>query len=113
LIVLVVGLALGAILGAVQGSIVAYMNVPSFIVTLGGLLIWRGLAWLLASGRTIAPMDSIFQQLGGGASGSVGGTVSWILGVAGCMAIVLLVGSRDDLHRHPAPLWALRVLDRR
>jgi D-xylose transport system permease protein len=41
LMTLVVGVILGAAIGAFQGSIVAYVGVPSFIVTLGGLLVWR------------------------------------------------------------------------
>src|SRR5918996_1383485 len=67
IIALAAGLLLGAFLGLLQGTVVAYAAVPSFILTLGGLLVWRGLAWLLASGRTIAPMDRTFQLLGGGA----------------------------------------------
>lgn len=110
LIVLAAGTVLGAIVGFIQGAIVAYAAVPSFIVTLGGLLIWRGLAWVLASGRTIAPMDSTFQLLGGGARGSVGGTISWIVGVVACVAIVLLLASRRRTrvrHEfHVRPLWA-------
>ncbi len=44
-------------------------RIPSFIVTLGGLLVWRGVAWASASGRTIAPMDRPSSVLGGGAAG--------------------------------------------
>jgi len=88
---LAVGLALGAAIGALQGSIIAYIGVPSFIVTLGGLLVWRGFAWLTASGRTIAPMDASFQLLGGGARGSLGDTGSWILGGIACVGIVALL----------------------
>lgn len=110
IIVLAAGLALGAILGFAQGAVVAYASVPSFIVTLGGLLIWRGLAWVLASGRTIAPMDSVFQLLGGGARGSVGGTISWIIGIVACAAIVLLLASRRRTRLRYGfrvrPLWA-------
>src|SRR5918997_5543992 len=47
LIALAVGLLLGAAIGGFQGFIVAYVGVPSFIVTLGVLLLWRGLAWAL------------------------------------------------------------------
>lgn len=90
IIVLAAGLLLGALVGLLQGVVVAYAAVPSFIVTLGGLLIWRGLAWLLASGRTIAPMDTTFQLLGGGARGSVGGTISWIIGIVACATIILI-----------------------
>ncbi len=79
------GLLLGALIGALQGTIVAYIGVPSFIVTLGGLLVWRGVAWWMASGQTIAPMDKTFQILGGGARGTIGGTWTWILGFAGCV----------------------------
>ena len=57
IVVVVVGITLGALIGGLQGFIVAFVGVPSFIVTLGGLLIWRGLAFRLASGRTIAPLD--------------------------------------------------------
>ena len=94
IVVLLAGILLGGLIGLLQGSVVAYAAVPSFIVTLGGLLVWRGLAWLLASGRTIAPMDTTFRLLGGGARGTVGGTVSWIIGVVASIAIVLLLISR-------------------
>src|SRR5574341_1799785 len=57
-IALAVGIALGALLGAFQGFIVAYVGVPSVIVTLGGLLVWRGVAWRLTHGRAIARLDS-------------------------------------------------------
>jgi len=110
IIALAAGLLLGALLGAFQGFIVAYVGVPAFLVTLGGLLVWRGVAWALASGRTIAPMDSTFQLLGGGARGSVGETVSWITGIVACLGIVaLLFNSRRQRRRFGfplRPLWA-------
>jgi len=91
LVTLAIGVVLGALIGAFQGSIIAYVGVPSFIVTLGGLLVWRGFAWLTASGRTIAPMDATFQLLGGGSSGSLGETGSWIVGGVACVGIVALL----------------------
>lgn len=94
IIVLLAGLILGAIIGLIQGAVVAYAGVPSFIVTLGGLLVWRGLSWVMAHGRTIAPMDVTFQLLGGGARGTVGGTISWSIGIVASLAIVLLLTSR-------------------
>ena len=90
-VTLAIGLVLGALIGAFQGSIIAYLGVPSFIVTLGGLLVWRGFAWLTASGRTIAPMDLTFQLLGGGSRGSLGETGSWIVGGVACVGIVALL----------------------
>jgi D-xylose transport system permease protein len=89
-IALAIGLVLGAAIGAFQGAIVAFVGVPSFIVTLGGLLVWRGIAWRVASGQTIAPMDSNFRLLGGGSEGTIGGTWSWVVGIVACVGIVAL-----------------------
>lgn len=96
LIALLAGIVLGALLGGFQGFVVAYAGVPSFIVTLGGLLAWRGVAWWMASGRTIAPMDSTFQLLGGGSRGRIGGTASWLVGIVACIGFVaaLIFGRR-------------------
>src|SRR3546814_6337659 len=51
------GLALGALVGLWQGLWVAYGGVPAFVVTLGGLLIFRGAAFEITHGRTVAPLD--------------------------------------------------------
>lgn len=110
LIALAVGILLGAAIGALHGYVIAYMGVPAFIVTLGGLLVWRGAAWWVTSGRTVAPMDSTFRLLGGGPAGSVGAMVSWIIGLIVCAAIVaLIVNSRRQRKRFKFPLrpiWA-------
>jgi D-xylose transport system permease protein len=110
-IVLLIGLVLGGLVGMFQGFIVAYVGVPSFIVTLGGLLVWRGVAWSLASGRTVAPMDSTFQLLGGGSRGSLGEVGSWVVGGIACAAIILgLISSRRRRIRFGfrlRPMWAV------
>ena len=109
IVVLAIGLGLGALIGAFQGFIVGYIGVPSFIVTLGGLLVWRGFAWLTASGRTIAPMDATFQLLGGGARGSLGETGSWIVGGVACLGIVAFLISgrrrRQKFGFRLRPMW--------
>jgi len=74
------GIAAGAAIGAWQGWWVAYRGVPAFVVTLGGLLVFRGAAYLVADGRTIAPLSSTFGLLGGGLDGSIGAAPSWGLG---------------------------------
>lgn len=108
IVVLAAGIALGAAVGAVHGVIVAYVGVPSFIVTLGGLLIWRALAFQLADGRTIAPLDSRFQLIGGGPNGSLGETRSWLVALAASAAIVAgLVASRLRRRRYGFPLRAV------
>ena len=110
LIALVVGVFLGAIIGAFQGFIIAFLKVPAFIVTLGGLLVWRGLVFEMQSGQTIAPMDTTFKLLGGGPTGSVGEFGSWGLALVASAAIVaLLVASRRRRLKYGfgvRPLWA-------
>jgi D-xylose transport system permease protein len=88
---LATGLTLGAILGAFQGYLIAYLGIPAFIVTLGGLLVWRGAAWWVTSGQTVAPLDDTFKLIGGGPEGSIGALWSWVVGLAACAAIVLLL----------------------
>jgi D-xylose transport system permease protein len=110
LIALAAGIALGALIGGFQGAIVAYVGVPSFLVTLGGLLVWRGVAWAMSSGRTIAPMDSTFRLLGGGSQGTIGGTGSWLVGVVACVGVIaMLINTRRQRRRYGftlRPLWA-------
>ena len=53
-IALALGIALGAAIGALQGFIIAYIGVPSFIVTLGGLLSIRGVVWYLSNGAAVS-----------------------------------------------------------
>ena len=107
---LAIGIAVGAAIGALQGFIIAYIGVPSFIVTLGGLLSIRGLVWYQSEGAAVTGLDPTFQLIGGGALGSVGGTITWILGALGCLAIIaLLVNGRRNRRRYGfpvRPMWA-------
>ena len=110
LIALGLGVILGALVGGLQGFIIAYIGMPSFIVTLGGLLSIRGAVWYLSNGAAISGLDPTFQLIGGGAQGSVGGTLTWALGLVGCLAIVaLLMNGRRQRRRFGFPLrpmWA-------
>jgi D-xylose transport system permease protein len=107
---LAMGIGLGAGVGAIQGFIIAYIGVPSFIVTLGGLLSIRGLVWYQSNGAAVIGLDPTFQLIGGGALGSVGELITWILGIVGCAAIVgLLYNSRRQRRRYgfpTRPMWA-------
>ena len=110
IIAVVFALALGAAIGAFQGLLIAYGGIPSFIVTLGGYLVWRGAAFQVAQGKTLAPMDVTFQLVGGGAHGSIGATFTWVLAIAACVAIVLLIiysRRRRQMFGFPLrPIWA-------
>jgi len=112
-IAIIVGLLTGIAVGAFHGWIVGYLGVPAFIVTLGGLLIWRNVGWYLTNGQTIGPLDENFQ-LFGGTNGTLGETASWIVGgVVVAFAIFAIVQSRRSKVSHDfpvKPLWAEALL---
>lgn len=56
-------LVAGAAIGAWQGLWIAYFNIPSFIVTLAGMLIFRGLTLVVLNGKTLAPFPDSFRSL--------------------------------------------------
>lgn len=106
-IALVLGMVIGVLIGAFNGYWVAYWGVPSFVVTVAGLLIFRNASFIVASGRTIGPMDPTFALLG---SGSIGATATWIVGL---IAIALIVyqalSNRARRLKHELsvrPMWA-------
>jgi D-xylose transport system permease protein len=116
LLSIALGVAAGVAVGAFQGWWVAYRQVPAFVVTLAGYLMYRGAAFLVADGQTIAPLHTNYQVLGGGLSGSIGVSWSSALGVLTCVAVVW---HRWHVRRTSArygaeqpPLWAdvLRVV---
>jgi len=110
IITVAVGIGLGALIGGMQGWVVGYLGVPSFIVTLGGLLIWRGAAWWTTTGQTVAPLDSTFIMFGGGIAGTLGENLSWIvaaIAICGVIYAVLNDRRRRVLFDFPLkPRWA-------
>ncbi len=59
-------LALGAFIGGVQGYFTAYYKIPAFIVTLAGMLIFKGLALTVLGGASVGPFPKSFQLLSSG-----------------------------------------------
>ncbi|MBA3075035.1 MAG: sugar ABC transporter permease, partial [Anaerolineae bacterium] len=59
-------LLLGAVIGAWQGYWVAYVKIPAFIVTLAGMLIFRGLTFVILQGESIGPFPTGFQKISTG-----------------------------------------------
>ncbi len=114
ILALALGMSLGVGIGALQGFIIAYIGVPSFIVTLGGLLSLRGTVWLMSSGAAVAGINDVFQHLAGGAAGSIGGTATWALAALGCGAVVLLLAYNRRQRRRfgfpVRPMWAEALL---
>ncbi|MDJ0867958.1 MAG: sugar ABC transporter permease [Myxococcota bacterium] len=101
------GLALGAAIGAWNGFWVAYRGLPAFVVTLAGLLMFRGAAYLVTDGRTVSPLAPTWQLLG---AGSIGARWSWVLG-AGAVAvrIALALRSRAVRRAHDIPVRPLAL----
>lgn len=112
-ITIVVGIIAGVAIGAFHGWVIGYLGVPAFIVTLGGLLVWRNVAWYLTTGQTIGPLDHNFT-LFGGIDGTLGPTWSWVVGLLAVAAAFYAMwrGRANKIaHEFPVkPLWAEAVL---
>jgi D-xylose transport system permease protein len=99
-VALLAGLALATAIGAWHGAWVAYARLPSFVATLAGLLIFRGAAWLVSDGRTLAPLDDGYARIGGGLSGTIAGVPLPLL-VLGVVALgVHVLATRTRFGRH-------------
>lgn len=77
----------GAVAGAAHGWLIARFAIPAFVVTLGGLMFWRGAGWLFTQGRTVTPLDTTYSVFGGG---SIGEAFSWIFGAVGFALLVAI-----------------------
>jgi D-xylose transport system permease protein len=111
IIAVLVALLVGCAIGALHGALIAYLGIPAFIVTLGGQLFWRGAAWWVTTGETIAPLDERFSRIGGGPPyGSIGATWSWAFAAIVCATIVVGVyfGRRRRIRYkfQLRPMWA-------
>jgi D-xylose transport system permease protein len=79
-----VGLAVGSLFGVFQGYIIAYLRVPAFIVTLGGMFILNGGILLVTQGKTIAANQPGFSTIG---QGYLGRQAGWVLAI---LVVVIL-----------------------
>lgn len=111
--VILVTIALGAVIGVVQGWIVAYKMVPAFIVTLGGMLLFRGLLFGTTGSVTIAPLSPSMKAMG---QAYVADLIGWIFGVLALLAAGLLVLRRRAARKRygfsvePMAVSVLRML---
>ncbi|MBD7918432.1 sugar ABC transporter permease [Cellulomonas sp. Sa3CUA2] len=105
-VAILIGLALGALVGAWQGFWVAYVGIPAFIVTLAGMLVFRGLA-LVVVGETIAGLPAAFIRISKGSLPNFLGfldnmdVVTLLIGGLAVAAIALTqVRARRALRKH-------------
>lgn len=92
-VAVVLCLIVGAIAGSVQGFFIAYLGIPSFIVTLG-MLIFRGMTEIFLEGQTLGPFPDGLQKMGNGFLPEVGPTTNYhnitlLLGLAVIVMVVL------------------------
>lgn len=102
-------IVVGILVGAAQGALVAWVNIPAFIVTLGGLLAWRGVILYLSKGETIPVRLPLFRSLG---VSLVHPTVGLILGAVAIAAVFWSVLRRNAMRRRhglPPPATAATV----
>jgi putative multiple sugar transport system permease protein len=115
----IVCLLVGGIIGAAQGWFIAYFKIPSFIVTLAGMLVFKGLALALLQGQSVGPFPEIFQKLSSGFipdwfDGSELRLTSLLLGVLVALTMVVMAWrtrSNQQLHgmeTEPMALFAVR-----
>lgn len=77
---IIAAVVVGVLIGSFQGALTAYLNIPAFIVTLGGLLAWRGAVKWLLGGYTVPVADETFKAIG---NNYVEPFVGWVIaGVA-------------------------------
>jgi putative multiple sugar transport system permease protein len=94
---LALALIIGLLVGIWQGYWIAYVRIPAFIVTLSGMLVFRGLTIFMLQGLTIGPFPESFQQISSGFVpdflGGSGGTFNITAIVAGVVVAALYIFS--------------------
>ncbi|HET9517280.1 MAG TPA: sugar ABC transporter permease, partial [Actinoplanes sp.] len=117
LLAIAVGLGVGVLIGAWQGFWVAYVGVPAFIVTLAGMLLFRGGNQFIGNADTI-PVPPEFRKIGSGYLPEVGpdtgyNNLTLLLGLLVCVAVVVREWRAREVRKQmaadTAPLWVSGV----
>lgn len=114
---IILGLAVGALVGVWQGFWVAYIGIPAFIVTLAGMLLFRGLTQIVLGNTQITPFPTEYRQLGGGylfpqLFPAATSPAEWITVGLGVLALIMFVASqlkgrvkRSKMNLETEPTW--------
>lgn len=119
-VAMILSLLIGAIVGAWQGFWVAYMRIPSFIVTLAGMLLFRGLTMLVLDGKSVAPFPEGFRAISTGFLPDLPGSsgihlLTLFLGAALSVLYIFmewrgrLIQKRYSLELLPVPLLIVKL----
>ncbi|MBF9128585.1 sugar ABC transporter permease [Plantactinospora sp. S1510] len=112
-VAILIGLGVGALIGAWQGFWVAYVGVPAFIVTLAGMMLFRGGNQFIGNADTI-PVPQGFKVIGAGFLPEVGpdtgyNNLTLLLGLLVCVAVVVREWkarkTRREMDADVAPMW--------
>lgn len=90
-LVIAIAILVGLVIGLFHGFLTAYFSIPAFIVTLGGLLAWRGAVKGITRSETIGISDPIYKTIG---QGSVPGYIGWIIAAVAIIFVVAMAISR-------------------
>jgi len=121
MLAIIICISTGAIIGAVQGYWVAYYEIPAFIVTLAGMLIFKGLSLFILDGQSIGPFPVEFQKISTGFIGDFFSMdrfhlTSMIIGILTCLIVIgLNTKRRLNQLKHgyidePYVLFVFRIL---
>ncbi|MBK3630384.1 multiple monosaccharide ABC transporter permease [Streptomyces asoensis] len=114
---ILLGLLVGVAIGAWQGFWVAYIGVPAFIVTLAGMLLFRGGNQYIGNADTV-PVPEGFRKIGAGFLPEVGpdtgyNNLTLLLGAAACAGVVWREWkarqTRQEMKADTAPLWVTGI----
>jgi len=120
-VAIAIGLLAGIAIGALSGYFIAYQNIPSFIVTLAGMLVYRGLALATLAGRTLAPFPEEYQIISTGFLPDIFNypglhLTSLLIGVLLCPIIIFFqIRERMKKRKHeakiiPLPLFVMKQI---
>lgn len=88
---ILLAIAVGVLIGLFHGTLTAYFNIPAFIVTLGGLLAWRGAIKGISQSETVPISDPVFKIIG---DGKITENSGWVLAFIGILFLLFMAYRR-------------------
>lgn len=115
-LVIIVVLVVGAIIGAWHGFWIAYRNIPFFVVTLAGMMLYRGLTMIILDGRMRGPFPADFRMMAAGfipdffGGINIGGNIYNLFAIVVCVVIALIFIVFETRNRMISKKYELEVM---